>query len=1458
MALQTDLSRSPYYDDYSSGKNFYRVLYRPGTAVQTRELNQMQTILQDQIDKFGRHIFSEGSVVEGCSFTFDNSYDYVKISDTYANGFAFTISDFQDKYAYNTNGLTALIINTVVGYSSQDPDLNTIYLKYLNVGTFANGSPQTTFANNETLVVSANSQTSNTSAIVGSVSVPTVTASTGRGYAFTTTAGVIFQKGFFINVPPQTLIVSKYSNNPDNISVGFNSVENIITPEADTSLLDNAAGAPNYAAPGAHRLQLVPTLFTAITSQVENEASFFSLVDFTDGVPTSINNTAEYAALGKQLAKRTFETNGNYIVSPFLLSAEEKAETDALYQDYVNLVSSPGIGYAEGFRVEFVNNARINLRKGLDISSIDGQVVSANYGNYISVNEYVGDFDTENVTLVEIHNVSKTAITSRGFLGIGYSSGTKIGTAYIKAVEYSSGIIGNQAAIYKLYLFNINMNAGQTFSNARSLIRYSASAVKAVADIVLTYSAAIANSVASIQQPKLDTLIFPLGQQAITSNGFSSTQYVYRNKNSAQIQTTGSMAVGLPTVVGSGTESFNVSGALSTSEINNFLVIPTASVSTTNKGGTVTVISGNSTVNKGSTTTYFSDDYRSGDFIKIGTNVYQIASIANSTQLILTTNSVASATNSVHSKSFVTGVPIDFSQPHRSITVVANSSATFSLGENLASTLQTTVYHDILRKNTVSIGKSIVKNALVKIDCSSHSANSTGPWCLGLPDIAGINGIYIGTDGVYSNSTTASDSSNLFTFIGGQTDNSYDLGFIKYKNIDTSLIDNTSTILVDLNVYTHNRSQGVGFFTANSYPVNDTPTSQQRTTSIYTQEIPTYTSTSGLVYDLRDCVDYRYFAANTANPTTTVGSATVNPSSTQTFNILPSGSYLPSVNSNWQSDVKHYLPRKDLVVVTTKGRLKIIEGVSKTIPRAPNNKPGGMPLGVVTIPPYPSLTSKKAKEVNRYDYAISASITQNKRFTMAEIGALATRVDNLEYYTSLNLLEQATSSLLVKNSSTGLNRFKNGILVDPFAGHDIGDTIDPNYNIAIDPINKELRPKFNQRQEVFFIDPELSTGVVKRGDLVMLDYQEKQYIAQNYASKYRNCVEGNIYVFKGSINLFPNYSASPSLKENPDVVNNLDLSQNWINLQKAWGTQWGNWTTVSSSTTPSIGEKTETGSKTDSVGNVLKSYTQRTKTTTTTKEEALGTKLNVSGFNDTKMNLGTFVQDITIQPYINSLKVQFNCFSLKPGARVYAYFNNIAVSDWCKPTYRNFHEAAEGGLESTNSELPLNYSKYGDPLIVNSDGSIFGIFLIPPNKFQSTELQFMLCDIDNLTLGSSAISTQASATFYATNLSIAKGSSILNTRDVVVSSEEVKSERDVLSSPSITDNTTYELTPGPKVNPPGSKLPVTIGHLDDNIITVGDGWNNWDGGGYYSEGGGGDGGGAGGCGCDSDDSSCDE
>jgi len=431
MALDTNLSKKPYFDDYDVTKNFYRVLYRPAAAVQARELNQMQTILQDQIDKFGRHIFKEGSVVEGCAFTFDNSYNYVKIKDNYANNSAISnINDLVGKIAVNSANLQARVVNSVSGYESNNINLNTLYVKYLNSANYANGDQQFAFANAETVQI-----LTDTGVGIGNVVVATASDSSGKGYAFTTTEGVIFKKGFFIRVQPQTLIVSKYNNQPDGLSVGFDAVEEIVTPEIDISLLDNAAGSPNYDAPGAHRLKLVPTLVTRESADIANTTTFFSLCDFKNGLPISIKNDAQYAAIGKEMARRTYETNGSYVVNPFLLSTEVlRTSNNASNTTHFNIVSSPGIGYVQGYRAEFINNNTIPVRKGLDFVSVDNQIVSTNFGYYFEVNEFCGDFNNEQLVQVELHNVAKTAITNKDFLGVSYSTSTKIGTAYVRGV----------------------------------------------------------------------------------------------------------------------------------------------------------------------------------------------------------------------------------------------------------------------------------------------------------------------------------------------------------------------------------------------------------------------------------------------------------------------------------------------------------------------------------------------------------------------------------------------------------------------------------------------------------------------------------------------------------------------------------------------------------------------------------------------------------------------------------------------------------------------------------------------------------------------------------------------------------------------------------------------------------------------------------------------------------------
>ena len=78
--VTTNFNVDPYYDDYSEDTGYLRVLFRPGYAVQGRELTQLQTILQKQSSRVGDHIFKDGSAVIGGEVTLDTQISYLKLS----------------------------------------------------------------------------------------------------------------------------------------------------------------------------------------------------------------------------------------------------------------------------------------------------------------------------------------------------------------------------------------------------------------------------------------------------------------------------------------------------------------------------------------------------------------------------------------------------------------------------------------------------------------------------------------------------------------------------------------------------------------------------------------------------------------------------------------------------------------------------------------------------------------------------------------------------------------------------------------------------------------------------------------------------------------------------------------------------------------------------------------------------------------------------------------------------------------------------------------------------------------------------------------------------------------------------------------------------------------------------------------------------------------------------------
>ena len=126
-------SIAPYYDDFDETKNYHRILFRPGYAVQARELTQLQTALQAQIDRYGQFAFKDGSRVVNGKVTLNVEYDYVKIesSFTHSTAGALNADNYLDEFVGTTltgatNGVTSKVLQVA---AVSGGDAATFYVK---------------------------------------------------------------------------------------------------------------------------------------------------------------------------------------------------------------------------------------------------------------------------------------------------------------------------------------------------------------------------------------------------------------------------------------------------------------------------------------------------------------------------------------------------------------------------------------------------------------------------------------------------------------------------------------------------------------------------------------------------------------------------------------------------------------------------------------------------------------------------------------------------------------------------------------------------------------------------------------------------------------------------------------------------------------------------------------------------------------------------------------------------------------------------------------------------------------------------------------------------------------------------------------------------------------------------------------------------------------------------------
>ena len=258
MAQTTNLNVSPYFDDFNENDNYYKVLFKPGVPVQARELTGLQSILQNQIAKFGQHFFKEGSKVIPGNTTYIDNYSCVVVNREYLG---ITVESYIDqlldqKIIGATSGVSAIIVQIVKSQDSEDGQL-ALYLQYESQGIESADAVE--FQNGENLI-------SNIDIISGPESSAFIPAGepfastfsvdcVATGSAFSINEGVYFIRGNFVTVNSETIILDQYFNNPTG-RIGLKILEETINSDEDANLTDNSKGFNNFAAPGADRLKI--------------------------------------------------------------------------------------------------------------------------------------------------------------------------------------------------------------------------------------------------------------------------------------------------------------------------------------------------------------------------------------------------------------------------------------------------------------------------------------------------------------------------------------------------------------------------------------------------------------------------------------------------------------------------------------------------------------------------------------------------------------------------------------------------------------------------------------------------------------------------------------------------------------------------------------------------------------------------------------------------------------------------------------------------------------------------------------------------------------------------------------------------------------------------------------------------------------------------------------------------
>ena len=467
MTQKTDLNISPYYDDFDSESNFYKVLFKPGYPVQARELTTLQSLLQDQVKSFGSHIFKEGSMVIPGNIAYDGNFNSVKLnSSNFGVDVSLYIKNFIGKKVTGQISGTTAIIQFVAFPDDINVDDLTIYVKYIDSDNNFEFNP---FENGESLIADENITYGNTTINAGTPFASLLSSdATSIGSAASIGDGVYFIRGYFVNVSKQTIILDNYTNVP-SYRVGLKIDELIVGAKDDSSLYDPSKGFTNYAAPGADRFKINLTLTKKLLSDL-NDTDFVELLRVEDGKIKIIETKTQYNIIKDYMAQRTYDESGDYTVSPFNVSVNnslnDRLGNNGLFfdtetteqdnkpsEDLMCLKISPGKAYVRGYDIDKISTTIIDVDKSRDTESIENANIPFEMGNILRVNTVSGT------------PKQRCVINLNDQLG---GIGSTIGNARVYNFSLTDASYSGNATNWDLYLYDIQTYTTITLNSAIS------------------------------------------------------------------------------------------------------------------------------------------------------------------------------------------------------------------------------------------------------------------------------------------------------------------------------------------------------------------------------------------------------------------------------------------------------------------------------------------------------------------------------------------------------------------------------------------------------------------------------------------------------------------------------------------------------------------------------------------------------------------------------------------------------------------------------------------------------------------------------------------------------------------------------------------------------------------------------------------------------------------------------